>query len=58
MIRDNQNNVKYELSNHLGNFNETWFSAPESLSRINPDAVLTKSGVLNVNYELFKHSSK
>jgi len=48
MIRDNKNNVKYELSNHLGNFNETWFSGTENLSRINPDVVLTKSGVRNV----------
>jgi len=36
-------------------FHETWFSGTESLSRMNPDVVLTKSGEMNVNYELSNH---
>jgi len=40
---------------YYSSFNETWFSAPESLSRINPDVEITKSGVLKVNYELSNH---
>jgi len=34
------------MSNHLGNFNDTWFSCKESLSGINP--VSYEIGVLTV----------
>lgn len=39
-------NKLYEMSNHLGNFNDTWFSCKESLSGINP--VRNETGVLTV----------